>query len=132
MRYDSTNAGAFFPLWKKYKPVILQLMKRSMDGDAQNYQLSRHEFDDLKPVQNMVLPFKVVVKTGGKSKMDKKSLPAEDLVAILKTSNTALEMLESSEFTFTLNRECVFHVSAERTTPPEEESIESPTPPQPD
>ncbi len=106
------NSGAFYPLWKKYKPAILQMMKSAVGNDSQQYKLSKHEFEDVKPVQNMVIPFKMVLKNGGKSKMEKKSLPAEDLIAILKYSNTAVEMLESSEFTLQLDRQFVFHVSA--------------------
>lgn len=107
-------------MWKKYKPIILQLMKSSADGETQKYQLSRHEFDDLKPVQNMVVPFKIVVTSGVRTKMEKKSLPAEGLITVLKNSNMAIERLESCEFTFQLDREFVFHVSGERVTQEEE------------
>lgn len=111
MQFDPNSTRDFFPLWKKYKPAILFMMKEAAKG-PQQYSFQKHEFDDLNPKKTSAYSFKFSVTSGLRASATKKSLLAEDLLMVLKGSEKAIELVESSEFDFELDKEFKLHVSA--------------------
>lgn len=124
MQYDTLQTSAFYPLWKKYRPVILKLMIDSKDG-PQTYSLSKHEFTDLAPKKNIVYSFKMEIFQGKPLTPIKTSLVAQDFVAMLKQSLKANELMETITFNFELDKQFVLQVtSVSNTEESEEENTE--------
>ncbi len=111
MRNDNLQISTFYPLWKKYKPVILKLMVDAKDGE-QTYALSKHEFTDLAPKKNLVYSFKIEVFNNKPLVAIKTSLTAQDFMELIKQSAKASELMQTATFTFELDKQFVFHVSS--------------------
>ena len=123
MQFDTVATNAFFPIWKKYRPVLLKLMKDAGD-EVQTYPLSKHEFTDVDTKKSTTYPFKLEAHEGRAVNSIKSSLLAQDLLTLLKMSQTAVELMNSATYTFKLDKEFVLHVSAEKVETTEEKTTE--------
>ena len=126
MRDETTVTKEFFPIWKKYRPVILKLMIDSLEGTAQSYQFSKHEFSDVNTRKNAVFSFKMETHKGRVLHPKKASVVASDLLALLKQSAKAIELMDASVFTFVLDAQfnlTISSVLAETATEEIEESV---------
>ncbi len=132
MRYDSLATNAFFPLWRKYRPAILKLMVDSVNIEAQKYQFSKHEFEDLNPRKNTTYSFKLEVFEGAPLTPIKTSELAQDLLVLLKQSEKANSLMQTSTFLFELDKQFVMHISSVPMAQEEEETEEDESAPETD
>ncbi len=123
MQYDTIQTNAFYPLWKKYRPVILKLMIES-EGGPQSYPLSAHEFTDLATKKNIVYSFKMEVFQGKPLTPIKTSLVAQDFLTMLKQSVKANELMETITFNFELDKQFKLQVTSIHSETEEAESNE--------
>lgn len=121
MRYDTLLTSAFYPLWKKYRPVMLKLMVDS-DTEPQQYQMSKHEFTDLAPKKNIVYSFKIEMFNGAPLVAPKTSLVAQDFIAVIKQSGKANELMQSATYAFELDKQFRLNVSISERVATEEEA----------
>lgn len=122
MRNDNLQISAFYPLWKKYKPVILKLMVDAQDG-PQSYPLSKHEFTDLAPKKNIVYSFKIDLLNLKPLVAIKTSLVAMDFMELIRQSNKAAELTANATYHLELDKQFNFHVSC---TPVVDETEDAP------
>lgn len=125
MRYDTLLTSAFYPLWKKYRPVMLKLMVDA-DAEPQQYQMSKHEFTDLAPKKNIVYSFKIEMFKGVPLVAPKTSLVALDFIAVIKQSGKANELMQSATYGFELDKQFRLNVSITERVVVEVEEEETP------
>ncbi|MCO6360517.1 hypothetical protein [Roseivirga pacifica] len=123
MQFDTVATNAFFPVWKKYRPVLLKLMKDA-EEETQTYPFSKHEFTDVDTKKSTTYPFKLEAHEGRAVNSIKSSLLAQDLLSLLKMSQTAVELMDAATYTFKLDKEFVLHVSSEKAENAEEATEE--------
>lgn len=102
MTFDPQSTTEFFPVWKKYKPVIIKLMKDSLEGD-QSYQLFGHEFADVNTKSTSTYSFKIVLEDGRVTNVKKPSKMALDLLSMIKQSPSGKELVSIHDFKFDLD-----------------------------
>ncbi|MFY0591902.1 hypothetical protein [Roseivirga sp.] len=123
MRYDTLQTSAFYPLWKKYRPVMLKLMVDA-DKEPQQYEMSKHEFTDLAPKKNIVYSFKLEMFQGAPLVAPKTSLVAQDFIAVIKQSGKANELMQTATYAFELDKQFKLNVSISSRVETEEESTD--------
>ena len=96
-------------LWSKYKPAILKMMLDA-DIEPQTYQLSNHEFIAFNSGKKTVFAFDLQVANGRAVSGLKDSLIAQDLWEILQMSRKASELVSTSGYRFSMDRQFVLHV----------------------
>ena len=107
------DRGKYVWIWEKYRPMLLNLMTSSAEGNPKDYKLSKHEFLDTNNKRPSGYAFKMRVYQGRSETDIKKSLTAQDLLAVLNHSNTAKDLLSENLFEFTLDKHFVLQVSRE-------------------
>jgi|GEM_PF-460131 len=110
MRNDNLQISAFYPLWKKYKPVVLKLMIDAQNG-PQTYPLSKHEFTDLAPKKNIVYSFKMDIFQSKPLVAIKTSLVAQDFMEMIRQSAKAIELMDTSTYHIELDKQFVLNIS---------------------
>lgn len=91
----------------------------SLEGTAQSYQFSKHEFSDVNTRKSAVISFKMETHKGRVLHPKKGSVVASDLLALLKQSAKAIELMDAAIFTFLPDAQFNLinsSVSAERAT----------------
>ena len=119
---ETTGTKEFFPIWKKYRPVVLKLMIDSLEGEAQSYQFSGHEFADVNTRKSATFSFKLETHKGRVLHPKKASVVAADLMVVLKQSAKAIELTDAYIFNFALDAQFKLTVSS---TSPETASEEA-------
>ena len=112
MRDDTTDTKEFYPIWKKYRPVVLKLMVDSLEGTPQSYKFSGHEFADANTRKSAAFSFKLETHKGRVLHPKKASVVASDLMAVLKQSAKATELTDASVFYFVLDSQFNLTVSS--------------------
>ena len=110
--YDNIVTKEFYPIWKKYKPVLLKLMIDSLEGTPQDYKLSKHEFTDVNSRKNASCSFKLELHKGKSTKLTKPSVIAADLITLLKQSIKATELMSEYIFNISLDSQFTLLVSS--------------------
>ncbi len=105
----AANHGPFTPLWKKYKPVVLKLMKDAGE-EPQTYQFQEHEFIDLNGQRKSGYSFKMEVYENRKSNKPRSKV-ANDLLNVLQSSSTAEELTNEDPYHFKLDNKFELEVS---------------------
>jgi len=123
MRYDTLLTSAFYPLWKKYRPVMLKLMVDA-DSEPQQYEMSKHEFTDVAPKKNIVYSFKIEMFKGTPLVAPKTSLVALDFIAVIKQSAKANELMQTATYAFEFDKQFRLNVSITDRVVTEEEATE--------
>jgi hypothetical protein len=82
------KTNIYLPVWKKYKPAILNMMKESTN-EITEYQLSRHEFESIGDRPKAGFSFKLVIKNGKFINNIDGTAVARDLFIVLNESKTA-------------------------------------------
>jgi hypothetical protein len=103
-------------LWHKYRPVILRLMIASAKG-PQTYRFSEHEFRRMNLKRKDGCAFILYLRKCKALNNIKSSEVANDLVAILQQSRTAIELSAESTFEFLLDKDFVLHIRKAETSP---------------
>lgn len=98
-------------IWSKYRPVILSLMKASVDG-VQSYQMSNHEFIDINPKKATGYTFSMQVHERKTVNDVRKSLLAPDLMAVLRLSGKAMELSDKYVFSFDMDKNFLLQISS--------------------
>lgn len=114
MTFDQQNTTEFFPIWKKYKPVIIKLMKDSL-LEEQSYQLYGHEFADVNTKKTTTYSFKVTLENGRITNVKKPVKMANDLLSMLQLSPSARELMEQNSFQIALDSN--FHLTIKGEAP---------------
>jgi len=123
MSFDPQSTTEFFPIWKKYKPVIVKLMKDALNAE-QSYQLFGHEFSDVNTKSTSTYSFKLTVDNGKVTNVKKPSKMANDLLSMIKLSPSAKELMEQNIYFINLDASFQLTVKCEprETTEPVDES----------
>jgi len=100
----------YAPLWNKYRPVLLKLMVDSIK-EPQQYKLFPHEFKNFNPGAKGALSFTLVAHKGKSLNNIKDSILAQDLLYVLEASKKALELMESNQYEFQLDKKFVLHIT---------------------
>lgn len=120
------NHHLYTYLWNKYRPMILKLMVDSAK-EPQEYKFQQHEFRDINPKEKGGYWFTLVVFKG-KSQTDiRKSVVAQDLLIILQRSGKALELTETTQYQFVMDKQFVLHITSEEIVAKEEVTDEPST-----
>jgi hypothetical protein len=96
-------------IWHKYRPVILRLMVDAANC-PQQYSFSDHEFTQIAPKNRTSLAFILYLHRLKALNNIKSSPLAHGLLEILKESQTAARLTQSSVFEFILDKHFVLHV----------------------
>lgn len=104
------HTGAYFPLWNKYRPVLLYLMVAS-ENTPQTYRLIEREFTVVNPREPGGYKFSLDAYKGKAENSIMKMPVAKDLLKMLATSKRACEMMDISRFSFVLDKNFILHVS---------------------
>jgi hypothetical protein len=107
--YNTPTLQAYASLWNKYRPVIIQLMMNAENG-TQEYKLFGHEFRALNPKEKSYT-FQIQGFQGKVVNSSKASAVAQDLLSVLNQSKKATELMESSRFEFSLDKQFMLRVS---------------------
>jgi hypothetical protein len=113
MSYYSTElVQKYTYLWSKYRPAILKYMIDA-DKDPQEYKFLDHEFKSINAKEKGGYSF-VLKAYQGKALNDiKTSATAKDLLSVLQRSRKASELMESSVYEFTLDKQFMLHIKKE-------------------
>jgi hypothetical protein len=88
-------------LWEKYRPVIISKMRSALNI-SQEYQLSKHEFEAIGDRKISGYTFNLEIENGIlKSNIDGTAV-ARDLFEVLKSSETAKELMKNNYFKINL------------------------------
>lgn len=122
------NNHLYTYFWNKYRPAILKLMVEAADG-PQDYKFEQHEFKDINPKEKGGYAFTMEIFKGktqivGLKDNIKKWVVAQDLLLVLQKSAKAMELMETSVFRFTMDKQFVLHVSREEVPAEAEEGSE--------
>jgi len=117
---ESLATKEFFPIWKKYRPVVLKLLVDSLGGETQSYKLSKHEFTDANTRKSSTFAFKLETHKSRVLKPAKASVVAADLLIMLKQSAKAQELLQTHILYFVMDSQFNFSVTATPVDVPEE------------
>ena len=113
MSIIGADRGKYVWIWEKYRPIILNLMVNAIEGSPKEYKLSKHEFLDSNNKRPSGYSFSLRAYQGRSQNDIKKSLPAQDLLAVLNHSNTAAGLMEEDLFEFTLDKSFVLQIARE-------------------
>ena len=111
MSITFSDSGKYVWIWEKYRPVILKLMMASSEENPQEYKLSKHEFADENNKRSSGYSFELRVNHGKRESDIKKSLTAQDLLYVLKSSEKAKELMENNLFEFKMDKSFVLSVA---------------------
>jgi len=104
------ESNVYFSLWSKYRPAILQLMKASAN-EAQQYQLSAHEFKAVGDKTKSGYTFLLETLDGKASNNVAGSAVARDLLLVLQQSKTGTLLMGEASYQLRLDKQFVFHVT---------------------
>ncbi|MBY0435909.1 MAG: hypothetical protein K2U26_17590 [Cyclobacteriaceae bacterium] len=120
--FDTAIGKVYVPLWSKYRPAILQLMKATADG-PQQYKLFSHEFKSLNPKEKKGYSFTLQAFEGKAQNSIKNSTIAQDLLYVLEGSEKASGLMKVDAYEFSLDKQFVFRVKKLVTAPVEPEVV---------
>ncbi|MFN3839914.1 MAG: hypothetical protein ACK4RF_04325 [Cyclobacteriaceae bacterium] len=101
---------AYFHLWSKYRPVILQLMTAAA-GESQQYRLSAHEFRASGEKVRSGYSFMLEAADGKALNNIKDSMVARDLLMVLQQSKTATQLMREATYELRMDKNFVLSVS---------------------
>ena len=112
MDYKYSGAVAsqvYISLWSKYRPVIIKLMTAA-ENEPQQYKLFDHEFKSRNPKER-TFSFELQAYQGKAVNNIKTSAPAQDLLAVLNMSKTAIELMNTKTYQFTLDKHFLLRIA---------------------
>ncbi|HEY5690617.1 MAG TPA: hypothetical protein VIS49_04090 [Cyclobacteriaceae bacterium] len=121
--FSSSGVQGYSSLWNKYRPAILQMMVAAAEG-PQTYKFFKHEFRAVNPKEKSY-SFSLEAYQGKASDSLRASNIAKDLLSVLTMSPKATELMESSKYEFSLDKQFVLHVTKLEGESEEIEDIES-------
>jgi len=108
-KYSGTVASqVYVSLWSKYRPVLIKLMTAA-ETEPQSYKLFDHEFKSRNPKER-TYSFELQAYQGKAVNNIKTSAPAQDLLAVLNMSKTAIELMSAGTYQFNLDKHFMLKV----------------------
>jgi hypothetical protein len=105
----------FTQTWRKYLPIIIFLMKRSVKGD-QVLDMNFTDFERALGGKKIKLSFPKVILNNGRNESDQKpSSLASDLILVLQEDTKSASMMNHKQFEFAMNSD--FQLMIRNTTP---------------
>ena len=104
------ESNPYASIWKKYRPMILQLMVASGNG-PQQYKLFSHEFKAIGIHEKTGYSFALEVSHGKALKTIKGSAVARDLLGVLQQSQKASQLMTEAVYELRLDKQFMFHVT---------------------
>jgi hypothetical protein len=98
------ESSIYTQLWQKYRPVVISKMKLALEG-AQEYQLSKHEFETIGERKSSGYSFNLEINRGMLANKISGTAVARDLFAVLKSSKTATELMQTNYFKINLTKD---------------------------
>jgi len=95
-------------------------MKDSLEAD-QEYQLYKHEFEDVNPKSSSSYSFKLVLNEGKVTNTKKITKMVEDLMIMIHSSPTGKELMNENIFKIDLSSDFIIKIKSEPVPVPEEE-----------
>ena len=96
----------FVQTWKKYLPVIVVLMKRSVKGE-QNLDMNHTDFERAAGGRKIKLSFSTITLDNGRIDYGvKQSVLVSDLIMVLQQSNQAEMLMQHQQFNFSMDINC--------------------------
>ena len=112
----------FSQVWKKYLPVIVILMKRSVNGD-QTLSMNPSDFQRAAGGRKIKYSFSNLQLTNGRINNTVKHLPlAREFATILQEDENIRKFLQQKNFEFSMNNSCQLMIK-NNTPPAEPETI---------
>lgn len=103
------DSNIYILLWQKYKAAILSIMRRSIESSCE-YQLSKHEFEAVGERQKAGYTFNLEIEKGIVTNNIDGTAVARDLVAVLKSSNTVIELMKEYNFKINLTKDFILRI----------------------
>ena len=105
----------FTQTWKKYLPIIVFLMKRSVKGD-QVLDMNFTDFERASGGKKIKLSFSNLILNNGRSASDRKHSPlANDLILVLQENKESSSMMHYKQYEFAMNSN--YQLTIRNTTP---------------
>ena len=105
----------FLQTWKKYLPVIVFLMKRSIKGE-QTLDMNLTDFERAAGGRKIRLNFSTITLDNGKTDHHAKHpVLVADLIQVLQESKPAEVLMQYQQFNFSMNANCQLMIT--NTTP---------------
>src|SRR5688572_30624749 len=97
----------FIQTWKKYLPVIVFLMKRSIRSE-QTLDMNLIDFERAAGGRKIKLNFSTITLDNGRTYYDAKQKTAlvSDLIMVLQQSNQAEMLMQHQQFNFSMDINC--------------------------
>lgn len=105
------DSNLYFPLWRKYLPVIVMKLKNSTTG-LQSIQLYKSEFETLgnRPVSDYT--FNLEIRNGRVTSDISGTAVARDLYEILISNPDSKKIIASGHFKFGIGKNYVLNISS--------------------
>jgi hypothetical protein len=107
--FSSMIHNPYTPIWNKYRPALLNLMKAAADG-PQEYKFSSHELKGINPKSKTSCAFELQVFQGKAINSIKNSDIAHGLLNMLQQSRTATELMDTAMYSFLLDKQYMLHI----------------------
>jgi hypothetical protein len=104
-----SESNIYTVIWQKYRPVLLNKMKLALT-EPQEYQLSKHEFESVGGRVTAGYSFNLEVNKGVLANKIGGTAIARDLLQVLRTSNTAKELMLNHHYKINLTKDCKLKV----------------------
>ena len=109
----------FSQVWKKYLPVIVILMKRSINGE-QTLDMNPSDFQRAAGGRKIKYSFANLHLTNGRINNMVKHLPlAKEFATVMQEDEITRKLLQHKLFEFSMNNSC--QLSIKNSTPPSEQ-----------
>ena len=98
------ESNIYITLWEKYRPAILSKMKLALT-EPQSYPLSKHEFEAIGDRLSSGYSFNLELRDGKLMNNIDGTAVARDLLAVLKKSKTANELMKDSYYKINFSKD---------------------------
>jgi hypothetical protein len=103
------DKNLYFPLWQKYKPAIVALIKASI-SQPQQYQMLKHEFEVFGNREKSNYIFNLEITNGVCVNDISGTAVARDLLEILKTSEIAKSVFSNHHIKINMGKDFKVHI----------------------
>ena len=106
------DKNLYIPLWKKYLPVIRLQMKNALNGPKE-IKMSKVQFEDYGARKAANYLINLVIKKSRVQNSIKNTAVAKDLFDVLNEDKQCRDLMEASDYTFTLGAEFIFRINVD-------------------
>jgi hypothetical protein len=103
------NQNIYYPIWKKYKPAIVSLLKASL-VESQKIQMFKHEFEVFGNRVKSNYIFNLEIVDGVCVNDTSGTAVARDLLEILNTSDIAKSIFSNHHIKINMGKDFIMHI----------------------